>query len=388
MIGRARCAVVLLTGVTACGFPRPTDLARDASIPGDASPDAADDPIPDAREFCLGAAPFTICLLEPPTKPVLIRVLSTLDTGTSSSTGTDLTCSQTLRGGVDYCVVAATTITVTATFHATGSRPLVFFASEAITTMALVDVGSHRLPVESIGPGADPTTGCVTPTPPSMVNGTGGGGAGGSFTGFGGSGGSGGSTTGAQGGKGGIMADFVDAVTVLRGGCKGSDGAGGNKASGGHGGGALYLLAGTSIHTEASINAGGEGGDGGGTNSGGGGGGTGGMIRLDAPSITVDAALSANGGGGGEGGDNTAPGTGNQGSDANIFAAASGGNGGTVGGDGGNGFIALPGTPAQGLSGSTTQEGGGGGGGGGAGLILAPAGVDLGPFVSPAPTPY
>jgi hypothetical protein len=153
----------------------------------------------------------------------------------------------------------------------------------------------------------------------------------------------------------------------------------------GHGGGAVFLIAGTKIDIQGGINAAGEGGTPGIKNSaGGGGGGAGGMIGFDAPMITANSLILANGGGGAEG-SGTATVAGAPGNDPTTILAAAGGVENTVqGGDGGNGSAGLAG--GSGAAG-TSGTGGGGGGGGGAGLIKAPADATLGANVSPAPTP-
>lgn len=110
-------------------------------------------------------------------------------------------------------------------------------ASDAIIVSQLVDVGSHRLPVESVGAGAV-SLDCIAGAPP----GSHGGGTGGSFAGVGGYGGAGGG-----GASGGLPASVTPSIAALRGGCRGQDGDGDGKGTGGHGGGAVYLIAGNRI---------------------------------------------------------------------------------------------------------------------------------------------
>ena len=53
-----------------------------------------------------------------------------------------------MTSGRNYCVIAATTISVEATLRAIDSRPLVLIATDAIVVMSspsgLIDVGSHH----------------------------------------------------------------------------------------------------------------------------------------------------------------------------------------------------------------------------------------------------
>ena len=374
-----------------CSFPDATcpsgqrygDIAGTASgqcvgetqMPPDAMPDAP----PDARA-CFGSDPFMICLASAPTTPLTFADSTPIDTTTSNM------CVATISGATNYCVIAATTISVDVTLRATGMKPLVLLASDTITVNARIDVGSHRGATPEIGAGANPSA-CTPGTAPGTGGGGGGGGAGGSFAGLGGNGGLGGNL-----GAGGVPGGAVTTVTELRGGCPGQDGQGGNdKGIRGNGGGAVFLIAGTKIDVKATINAAGEGALGGvGNVSGGGGGGAGGMIGFDAPTIVGTGLLLATGGGGAEGSDAAQVSMGAPGNDPSTTAAAVGGTGNTLrGGDGGNGSIAK-GTPG-GVGGigdsSGGTRGGGGGGGGGAGLIKAPVGATLGTMVSPATTP-
>lgn len=329
---------------------------------------------------CFGDDPFKLCFASAPTGAIDVSTATTFDTVNGTISGTPLTCATPMSGGTGYCVLAAKTITVSTPFRAVGLRPLVLVASESIIvpTSASIDVGSHRVPVESIGAGADPSTGCNAGTLPTTGNGTGGGGAGGSFIEGGGSAGNGGN----GGGGAGQRAPGILTVTAIRGGCPGEDGAGDSKGARGHGGGAVFLFAGHGIAVSGTIRANGEGGAGAtGMNTGGGGGGSGGMIGFSAPNIMVTGAVLANGGGGGGG---AATVEGNPGSDAVTTDPAAGGAGGSaIGGDGGAGSAGSVST-----SGARDQDGNlnMGGGGGGAGLIKGPP-VALGPNVSRPATP-
>jgi hypothetical protein len=348
----------------------------------DAAVDAPPDVAIDAR-VCFGTT-FPICLATAPTMPLNITANTKLDTSMAA-------CAATTMAPDNICVVAATTITISAELRGIGNKPLVLLASESITVMdnGEIDVGNHRGDAD-LGAGANPTV-CQAGTAPGNGGGDGaGGGAGGSFTGTGGVGGEGAGDGGGGGGDGGTPAQAVMNVTTLRGGCAGQQGADGGGA-GGRGGGAVLLVAGTAITIGGSgINAGGEGGGGAPTGErGGGGGGSGGMIALDAQTITATAFLIANGGGGGEGSGQVE--AGNPGADATETTAANGGaNGSAVGGSGGTGSAGPAAGPgAIGLIGIILNgvDGGGGGGGGGAGLIKAPATATLGTLVSPLATP-
>jgi len=382
-----------------CSFPADTadcpsgrrfgDLAGDRSgqcVDGQGSGDGGIDmPGVDART-CFGTAIVQVCLASAPTQPLTISD-QTLDTGAPAM------CATAVTGGDDYCVVVATTITISGTLRAIGPKPLVLIASDSITTTVggLIDASSRRsraVGAPETGAGADANaTICVAGTPATNR----GGGAGGSFTGTGGTGGTGAS---ANAGTPGNAA--TPPITALRGGCPGQDGQA-TPGSAGHGGGAVYLIAGTKIDIGGDgINAGGEAG-GGGTpgpsGGGGGGGGAGGMIGLDAPMIMVTGtgSLVANGGGGGEGGSGGAATAGANGTDAITTGPASGGNGSTgSGGNGGNGSAgAAAGAGMQGGPGTNAggNNGGGGGGGGGAGLIKTFGTANLGSQISPAATP-
>jgi hypothetical protein len=332
-------------------------------------PDAS---TPDADPFaCLGTELLNICIMPASLSELTISEAMTIDTDNPQM------CTATGR----YCVVAATTLRVNATLRATGAKPLVLLARDAILVNQLIDVGSHRLPAEFVGAGADPVA-CLAGAQPS----TSGGGAGGSFAGAGGNGGSGGA-----GAAGGLPARATTPITAFRGGCAGQDGNGAGKGTGGHGGGAVYLIAGNRIDiTGPGINAVGEGGTGGAvianSPSGGGGGGSGGMIGLDAPTITCTGLILANGGGGGQGSGTSN--TGAAGSDPTGIGAAGGGTGGSVfGGTGGNGSFGAAGGSGANGSIALSVGAGGGGGGGAAGIVKARATADLGAQLSPLATP-
>jgi hypothetical protein len=353
----------------------------EVAVPIDAAIDAPPDVPPIDARVCFGNEPFTICLAAAPTMPLAIAADTNLNTAVAAM------CTPTVSGATDYCVVAATTITISAKLRGFGAKPLVLLASESITVSGpngQIDVGSHRADPNT-GAGANPAV-CVAGSNP----GTRAGGSGGSFTGTGGPGGGGGG----GGGTGGTAAAGIGTanITTVRGGCPGHEGNGGDRGAGGRGGGAVFLIAGTRIEIGGrGITAGGEGGAPGRNNgSGGGGGGTGGMIGFDAPTITANALLLASGGGGGEGAGDTV--TGEAGDDATETAPANGGNGAQLGGNGGQGSAdnvasAAGGAGAVGGTLGGNTDGGGGGGGGAAGVIKAPATATLGTQLSPPVTP-
>lgn len=370
--------VVCSLGLMACG-----------NVEASGGPDAMADP-PGAR--CYGTSVVHVCLASAPSQPLSLD--GTIDTAAGSAH-----CVLLVSGG-DYCVIAATEITVASLVRATGPRPLVLLATESITTSATIDVSSHRSdPKPGAGAQSAPCTGGTSPTigvgaaPGS--GGAAGGGAGGSFLqpgGRGGVGGDGHSTGGIAG-----AAILASTVSSLRGGCDGQSGAGAIAAAGGHGGGAVYLIAGRSISVDGGIDASGEGGAGAvpgppagsGNGYGGGGGGTGGMVGFDAPAITVTGLVIAEGGGGGQGGSSEFPG--NPGADPSSLAEAPGGDGGADnGGAGGFGSVGKQTATVNNGSagvGNAGFFGGGGGGGGGAGLIKATDLAHLGTSVSPPPVP-
>lgn len=370
----AACMAGIMAAISACEFPRPAHVEIEVdALPLDTSIDNA----VDAR-LCFGTF-LNICLEAVPSQPLRISDPTTISTDYATL------CTAVTSSG-NYCVIAATTISIEEALRAIGTRPLVLIATDAIVITSsprgLVDVGSHREAAGEIGAGADPEA-CAVGAMPGAASGTGGGGAGGSFMGPGGAGG-----TSSNGTLGGTAGATMVAVNELRGGCSGQDGGGmSNAGAKGHGGGAVLLIAGNTIDVQGAINAAGEGGHGASTSaSGGGGGGSGGMIVLDAPRITNSGLILASGAGGGGGAGESE--SGGSGSDPDTTLPAGGGSGQSNGGNGGLGSRRTTDSEGRrgGDGGTNGGPGGGGGGGGGAGLVKAPIHATLGPNVSPPPT--
>ncbi len=236
-----------------------------------------------------------------------------------------------------------------------GSRPLVLVALDKMVIAGRVTAFDPVLKYAAHAGGASEPSG-------SRVAGLGAGGGkpgagdaagagGGSYCGIGGKGGDDTSPA-LAGGEGGPKYGTPE-IVPLRGGSSG--GRNGNHA--GAGGGAIQLVAGTSVEitSEGSVNMGGSGGGWYGN-----GGGSGGAILVESTSINVAGTLAANGGGGGGG----ASAGGEDGASATANATpAAGGAGGASGGAGGAGSAGneINGAPG----GSTSGQAGGGGGGAG-----------------------
>jgi hypothetical protein len=360
---RAHVLAVLL--VAACRFSSPmagdTPGGDDAMVPVDAPPDISFDGPVECYGNGLGV---NVCMTEP-TMPLMIM-------GTPIDTDTSQLCRP--ANPTTLCVLGGTDVTIDMHVVVSGSRPLVIVATGNLLVKAAgnLDVASHH---DHRGPGSDGTP-CTTGVDPDPNDG--GGGRGGSMTLAGGNGGTGlvGSP---HNGAGGIAAAAM-IPTTLRGGCPGSDGGGGgNRGVKGHGGGAVYLFASSSIQIDGTIDASGGGGGGADTGQdGGGGGGSGGVIAFDAHDLTFadGANIYANGGGGGEGSsaflggmdgkDPTSPTMAAAGGgDTAVSRAGTGGAGsvGTNAGVGGNSAGTDPNFPPS-------LDGGGGGGGGGGAIFV------------------
>jgi len=363
----------------ACGFR--VEATSDTGPLTDAMGVDAPDPDPDAAEqFCYGAGMGRVCLTSAPTAP-LVLPNATLDTGV------DPNCTQVVAlNSVDHCVVAATTITVPvgSFFRGRGARPLILVATQTVTIEGTASVSSLAGNTPGAGSMGAP---CVPAGVGEADPGGAGGGAGGSFGGTGGMGGTGDLNMSAGGDGSALGGGSSPAIvpTSIRAGCPGGAGGVGLGAggAGGRGGGAMYLIAGTSITVALTgrIYAVGEGGKGGVDYGGGGGGGAGGFIGLDAPTVTNTGVVIANGGGGGEG----APGgeTGDSGDDGPVDAScAIGGSGWQDGGNGGVGSCSVSSSGGAGIG----DLSGGGGGGGGAGFIYIKGALTSTGAISPIPS--
>jgi hypothetical protein len=332
----------------------------------------------DGNQVCLGTL-VPVCFDDTVDKIDLPLIV---DTGSASDCPFVVTPA---NGSSELCVITARTIDLSGhTLRAVGPRPLVIAAIDTITiTNGNIDVSSPTGPGLRTGAGADAFECGV------QMNGTpddtgAGGGAGGSFGASGGPGASG------SNGSAGAQPGMKLPIETLHGGCAGTSGGAGAQTVGGvggHGGGAVYLVAGTLIMMDGSSNvfAAGGGGGGGAVRAGGGGGGSGGMIALEAPTVQVDCLLAANGAGGG-GGSNT--GTGDDGKDGtqlNFMSVAAGGAA-DMGGGGGGGAGSTATLP-DGSAGFAGPSGSGGGGGGAVGVIWLRGDVN-GPNFRTSPSPF
>jgi hypothetical protein len=322
---------------------------------------------------CFGAMtdPARACYATAPTGTV--NLSGALDTGSSGMCDTS-----TVAGA---CTIAGDTITISAAFNPTGTKPLVLVGVTSITVSALLDISSHsgKAPgfnTAQTGAGAIPTNDTTSCDPGTQPGGHGGG-AGGSF--------------GQAGGNGGDpnhgVAGQTKTATTLRGGCYGQNGVSGTPGAGGLGGGVLAMISNGSITIGANIDASGAGGTNGSNNaSGGGGGGTGGMIVFDAPTVTNSQSVFANGGAGG-GGSSTGGTSGSPGGEANSVNVATGGNGGGgSGGKGGNGGAQMTANGAGQVGVNGSASGGGGGGGVGVIKLFTAATIGGGGMISPNPS--
>jgi len=350
--------------------------------------------VPPAPPLCVGTR-VPVCFDQAPDMAVMFVEDTDLDTDRSQR------CAQASDRSAEYCVVAATQITIApgVTLRGHGARPLVLVATELIDIQGSIDVHSEQSAPSIPGAGAGTAASCPSDGAAPVAAG---GGYGGSFQGRGGQ------------GKPANPPELpatapspLDQMPELRGGCPGGDGGtvGGavGGGAGGAGGGAVALVGGTiRIHVVPSvgacrvaghladgcIDASGAGGTGGAKlagGAGGGGGGTGGMIVIDAEPFDISGArLFANGGGGGEGGGPNAPGI--PGEEASGPGRPAPGGVVAANNESGDGAPGSSGTVLNGAGAddSTCCGGGGGGGGGAAGYIRAPVFTDG--EVDPPPT--
>jgi hypothetical protein len=322
--------LVLAAGCSQIFGIDPPRLQDGGGSPGDAS----DAMVGDAPA-CYGTTGYLLCYQHPPTGTV--PLMGTMDTTAGASMCSAVPASWTAGGQMDACVIAADTITIGSNLRVTGARPLVLVAATSITIAGTLDLSNHGAGSGSVKCSSmDGANGMTSPVIP------GGAGAGGSLET---PGGNGGASSSASGSTCGAQLNHLPLRGGMDGGTGGSCQAG--TASGGHGGGAVFLAAGTSITVDGVINVSGGGGAGGTYYAGGAGGGSGGMIALYAPSISANGTLMANGGGGGTSGVNNA-GT-RSGGDPSVTTPTMGGAGGVFGSQasGGDGCGHSPGCPGS-----------------------------------------
>jgi hypothetical protein len=348
--------------------------------------------VPDREAICAGNGPNA--LLDTCVSPERadLGVVQVIDTGDRADP-TDLgDCDSIVeqQAGSEVCVISALTIQIGNTI-VIGARPLLLVSASDLVVTGTLSAASHL--AAPAGPGAS----FACPGDLAGVNSTGfeggGGGAGGSFAAEAGDGGAGNPDA-----PGGNTSFDTTPISFVRGGCAGGSGGdrldGARGGLGGDSGGAIYLVAKSSITIVGTLDASGSGGQGGaGANNdgcgGGGGGGSGGLIALDAPSIVlaVTAKLVANGGGGGAGGgsNNTDGPDGANADTSSVFPFGAGGGFTGSAGDGGNGANALDLGAGPGSSDGGTGAGGGGGGGSTGIILLVGAVEDQNAAISPPP---
>jgi hypothetical protein len=364
-----------------------TEPGADAAVAVDASPIDTPAPPPDTQ-FCLGAGLVRVCFATPPTGNLNLPLGGTLDT--TASANCNLVVGQ--QAGPQLCVLAAANVTVTGTFAAVGTRPLVLFATDTLTVTAggTIDVASNGARTGAGGNAIE----CSRSDGGQSDSGGGGGGAGGSFGTAGGRGGTGDLNDNSPGGHGigGNPGTTQATPTVLHGGCRGGaggDGSGGpgGGGAGGEGGGAVYLIAGTriTIDINGSVFASGAGGrvtvGSGGQEEGAGGGGSGGMIVFDAPTLQINGRVAANGGAGGGGGGTVGGTPGGNGSTMLWNQRALAGVGDPPAGNGAEGTAT---NQVNNLDGASSDLGAGGGAGG-LGVVWTYGTLNGGSLMSPAP---
>ncbi len=387
-------ALLVLGSLGACGFSVPTGSTP--SLDASEIDDAPDAMIGTSGDVCYGTL-VHVCFTSAPTGTV--SPLSPLNTGNDAA----CTLIYAQSDGVEVCVIAADTITVTGELTATGPRPLVLVAATMINVGGTIDVSSKAMPSRR-GAGSQGLA-CTNSSAGTNDRGGGGGGGGGTFSTRGGTGGTG--DTNMNGPPAGVAPGGPSGTgqatpVTLRGGCRGAVGGEGGDSDGvnpggpgGLGGGAVALVSGGTITVPGAVYASGAGGGtilgqlgtcapgNGGFEQGGGGGGGGGMIVLDGAALAVPGKIVANGGGGGGGGACFGGVHGGDGTTGQWNMQASGGmgdvaNGGANGGSGSSriAFTVLDGLP---------DVSGGGGGGGGLGYVWTKGTLAGGAMISPAP---
>lgn len=367
----------------------PDAAIPDAWIPDAAIPDAAPDATP-CPGAALGLTPSNIdpCAILAPTGDLTLSTgtwfLNTNSTTLRDSNNntqplTAVALAQT-GGGPDVLVVSVNNLSIgnNASLRVTGTRPLVIVAFQSMSINGTLSVGGASTD-DGAGGGTDCTVGTGEAGAVQTDGNDNDGGSGGGGGGFG-SGGEVGAkiaddvSSGATS-KGG-QAEGNDALSPLRGGCRGGAGGSTGGGAGGRAGGAIQLVAGGTITVGQNGQVTARGGFGNGaagddTSGGGGGGGSGGGILIEALTLQLQGKLIANGGGGGEGAAGNVAGANGLDGQPSVDGA-SGGTGGP-GGDGGNGGArnigASPGQEGAAPGGGATAAHGGGGGGGAVGRI-------------------
>jgi hypothetical protein len=268
----------------------------------------------------------------------------------------------------DLYVVQSFTLDTTATLTFTGPNPVIIASLGNAAINGTISVGAVGT---TGGPGGFSSSGNLglgggTPGTGAYADSAGGAG------GYCGTGGNGGAATGPTAPGGGKYGNAT--ITPLVGGSAGACNNG--YAAGGAGGGAIQIVAATSIvvGAQGGITAAGAGGIGGALA----GGGSGGAILLEAPTVSVLGFLATNGGGGGPAG---AEGT-------NTSQPASGGVDSSdvlIGGSGSAGATAA-GQPGKYDAASPSDLGGGGGGAGWIRVNTSGGSATVSGVVSPDPT--
>ena len=384
--------MLLLAG---CGFQ--SSAAPDAATIADGEISTVDAAIGDAIAALPGCVSVSYQALNVSACPVAlpdslaISATTSIDTAVGTSIPLGLTCAALMPGSTDVCAIAAKTITLTAgtILSAHGAKPLVLLG-HTIDIEGTIDVSSHVNGQQ--GAGSDVFACAVLKR--AVGNG---GGQGGTFVDS--SGGNGGAVDGSASETGGPSASSLG-IDVLRGGCPGGPSSMGSLASGGHGGGAVWLAVDTdgtlTLGASAVINASGASGVGGVPtmgSRGGFGGGSGGMILIKAPTVTfATSMLLANGGGGGGGAASENAG-GAGGDPTSPLTGGTGGAGGTpvVMGDTGAGGAGFPASAEQRnghnsvVTNGAQGTNGAGGGGGGPGAIWIDGATNGSVLASPTP---
>jgi len=96
--------------------------------------------VPVDGQACYGTGIVRICLAARPTAPLAYDVPARIDTGNAAM------CAHDNSGAAQYCVIVATTIAINTGVRVVGPKPVVFLASDTITSTAgnSVDAGSYH----------------------------------------------------------------------------------------------------------------------------------------------------------------------------------------------------------------------------------------------------